>query len=89
MKDKIKELFLELKELRNRESKICSEIYNIQKNCIHNVIPTGSNSTESSGICSECGKDTGWYCPDNPSHICQYDEWGDYCLFCNQPNERK
>lgn len=36
---------------------------------IHNRFSDGENG---SVCCSVCGKDLGWWCPESPSHICEY-----------------
>lgn len=41
----------------------------LEKECKHEyVIETGYESA----ICSICGKDLGWWCPESPNHICEY-----------------
>lgn len=41
--------------------------------------------------CIICGHDGGWYCPEAPLHVCQYDwsENGEWCIYCSEPKERK
>lgn len=41
-----------------------------------------------SAKCKECGTTLGWWCPDNPTHQCEYDEWEE-CIHCGHPEERK
>ena len=47
-----------------------------------------------SAVCKACGDNLGWYCPDSPNHLCDYDQGDetynpDHCRYCGQPDERK
>lgn len=44
--------------------------------------------------CAVCGEYYGWWCPDDPSNVCDYEhEDGSYdednCRYCGMPDERK
>jgi hypothetical protein len=43
--------------------------------------------------CQICDKDFGWYCPKNPKGYCEYyceaGGYGEECVFCHKPDERK
>jgi len=57
--------------------------------CTHHIVECGSSAK-----CVVCEQDFGWWCPDNPSHICDYEQPdgrydSDQCVHCGQPNERK
>lgn len=45
-----------------------------------------------SATCAICKADGGWFCPDNPVGVCEYDP-ADYCkdecIHCGSPEERK
>ena len=38
--------------------------------------------------CVICDTDFGWWCPDSKDHKCEYDE-NEWCIHCEQPDERK
>ena len=44
---------------------------------------------DETAFCKDCGRGLGWYCPDNPTHVCEYGEDGEDCIHCGQPDERK
>ena len=43
--------------------------------------------------CRVCGKDMGWWCPNNIKNFCEYDSekdpMHDNCIHCRHPEERK
>lgn len=68
------------------------------RNCTHKFIPSNPRTQKddqySGVVCEYCDIDVqGWYCPDSPDHLCDYDldndPCRDYCLFCGEPEERK
>jgi hypothetical protein len=75
----------------------------LEHHCPHAVAPLTTTPEEyykddqwrSDGAhCEGCGRDFGWYCPDSPKHICDYEyEPGrfnsDDCIHCHMPDERK
>jgi hypothetical protein len=46
-----------------------------------------------SAHCAVCSEDLGWYCPDSPTGLCEYDDkedlMHDTCLHCGAPEERR
>ena len=48
-----------------------------------------AQSAGESSYCVVCGNFGGWYCPENPTHVCQYSRDFDSCDFCGEPEERK
>lgn len=40
-------------------------------------------------VCVICGHADGWWCPDSPTHTCEYTpEHGEGCRHCGDPFER-
>jgi len=39
--------------------------------------------------CEICIKNLGWYCEKSPSLCCEYDHDSEYCIYCEEPSERK
>ena len=86
----------EMQLLKNRYIELNKEMNNIhakirvlKRECTHEIINQNDYA-----VCNECGEDFGWYCPDSPNHICEYEqEDGTYdedsCRYCGQPEERK
>ena len=89
------------------EELICSsqrELDDIKRNCKHTVIihgrimysPRQHKVVEIEcdlACCALCGKDFGWWCPENPSHYCEYEDGKSFhsyeCKWCRQPVQRK
>lgn len=85
--DEVKNQRIEFDILKNKHVEISRQLYNFQKNCQHVVV----NSHESA-ICLVCDTNLGWYCEDSPTKSCKYedDDYNcDFCIYCNNPDERK
>jgi hypothetical protein len=45
------------------------------------------------GVCAAALEIGHWDCDSSPIEVCVYDDWSDsihdYCLYCNNPEERK
>jgi hypothetical protein len=52
--------------------------------CTHSYV-----EKDESAICAICEDRGGWWCPDNPSHLCEYQGGSEYCIHCGAPEERK
>lgn len=75
----------------------------LEQHCKHGVAALTETSAEyylldewrSDGArCEGCGISVGWYCPDAPNHICDYEQEdgtfdSDSCKHCGMPDERK
>lgn len=44
---------------------------------------------DESAVCSICGDRNGWWCPDNPTGLCEYEGGREWCSHCGAPDERK
>lgn len=45
-------------------------------------------------VCDVCGEYFGWWCPESPDHVCDYNQKDgsydeDNCRYCGDPEERK
>lgn len=56
----------------------------------NNIFNYGSYIDYGGAYCEICRDYKGWYCPDSPDLICDY-EIGEYdhCIHCGYPDERK
>lgn len=69
--------------------------------CSHYVKPIKNyRESESNSVkCEICGEYLGWYCPESPNHVCDYEHYDeemggryideDSCIYCGHPEERK
>lgn len=71
-----------------------SQLIKLDKDGQFHEHQVAQDTTGSLAVCSVCGNSLGWYCPDSPTHLCDYrqedesyDE--DCCRYCGQPEERK
>lgn len=44
----------------------------LKEMCEHKYVLQVGDEDCSSAICSVCGKDLGWWCPDSPNNVCEY-----------------
>jgi hypothetical protein len=86
----------ELHERIKRVKKLIKTCHNTLNNLIHECGERGHVFVKrhDSIICKICGFDCGWWCPESPNHICNYEhEDGCYdedsCKYCGEPLERK
>lgn len=73
-----------LAEIREQIRALYMEQAKLVLDCQHVII-----ESHDSAHCDICGKDFGWWCPDSTTHICQYEDDSECCIFCGQPDERK
>lgn len=82
------------KSLRDRIAGLCESHNEIMKLLWAAMNECREHVYEARGIrarCAICDDDGGWYCPDSPSHACEYDydTNGENCVYCGEPIERK
>ena len=55
------------------------------------VEPATPGETDGFAICPICRHVFGWWCPNSPDHLCDYEPPGnpDNCNYCHEPDERK
>ncbi len=78
-------------------SQASSEVNRLISKCEHVIVSVGWYGGTKCLICKAI--DLGWYCPDSPDHLCDYDwdvddegfenEGGELCKHCGSPEERK
>ena len=76
--------------LRESLNEIQKLLWAAEKECREHVYAAYSDYA-AAVCCVICGKHGGWYCPESPSHACEYD-WkmrGENCIHCGEPQERK
>lgn len=70
-------------------------IFSLRENKVVNThagLPDTWNGGSFSAYCAICDKNFGWWCPDSPTHYCEYDPTnfqGEWCKWCRNPEERK
>jgi hypothetical protein len=67
------------------------------KQCTHTFVKRSKSSD--TAVCDVCGMHGGWYCPESPTHICDYEHYDgemgyyyhdeDDCIHYHEPEERK
>jgi hypothetical protein len=90
-------LFKELNDARNALEEAQRKFYEIEHKCTHPVLQVNRWRDDTGVVhCAICGKDFGWWCPDNPDRkkpYCEYDDEKDHihddCIHCGAPEERK
>jgi DNA-directed RNA polymerase subunit RPC12/RpoP len=80
---------MRIAQVRARIDELNDELRQLKNGCTHTIV-----KKYGSAVCDICGKEMGWYCPDSPDHICDYEqEDGEYdedsCRYCGHPDERK
>lgn len=74
---------------------VTEELQKIRSSCDHVAAHmVGKKDLTSEGaVCEKCQADLGWWCPINPKHYCEYNEeedpCRDFCIHCDNPEERK
>lgn len=74
----------ELRDIRDKIAKLQADKFILEQTCTHNII-----KFHDSAICDICNYDFGWWCPDSPTHYCEYKDFSEYCKYCGEPSERK
>lgn len=83
-----------ISQLRLEYGKLDAEMKKLKADC---DCMSSIKKVHDSAKCDVCGKDYGWWCPDSPNHVCDYehkDKHGTYddeddCKYCHSPEERK
>lgn len=75
--------------LRESLNKIQKILWAAERECREHVYAPSKRGLRA--CCVICVHDGGWYCPESPSHACEYD-WetnGENCVHCGEPKVRK
>jgi hypothetical protein len=72
-------------DTRNKIRKLHIRLATLISECNHVTVRCGDGAK-----CLVCGKNFGWWCPNSPTHYCEYDdEFNESCKYCEEPEERK
>lgn len=76
-------------DLQNRLWEVQRQLGKLRDKCKHKAPPFDKDFL--SVKCVNCGADMGWSCPKSPNNACEYnwEETGEDCIYCGQPEERK
>lgn len=79
-----------IEQIEKAIAELNHELQTIKLFCDHDIVKTDWDSAQ----CDICKEDFGHWCPDSPTHFCDYDqEDGSYdedcCRYCGNPEERK